>query len=210
MSPRHARRGRARPAFEPLEARGLLSVTPMLAGARRVAVSLAPPGPSSPAAAATPTPLYAARSTFFAAYRGPYYVGPPRMTDQSGQIYLRGGGTSNMFLHGNLQLALYPPADPNAPTTGAAALIGKSVENTGDLLGLDLSGPVSRPTPGVPFVLGWTVNVNSGGTFSDATGSGTVEIRLRPGAGTREGAGVAEVIFRGNVYATGLYNITRV
>ncbi len=125
---------------------------------------------------------------------------------------MRGGGTSSAFLHGDFQLAFYPPAVPGGATTGVAALTVKNVSNTGDQLGLDLAGVVPPPTPGRPFVLNWTVNGTSGGSFAGAVGSGTVQIRLRPGARLRHdsgGAGVADVIFRGSVVTTGVNDITR-
>ncbi len=213
MSERDSQRRRARPAFEPLETRDLPSVAALLAAGYRY---IEAPSPRLQAATPTmgaPTPHELARRTFFAAFRGVYYVGPPRLTDQSAQFYLRGGGTSNAFLHGDLQLAFYPPAASGGETTGVAALTAKSVSNTGDQLGLDLNGVVPPPRPGLPFVLNWTVNGTSGGSFAGATGSGTVEIRLRPGARLRfesSGAGVADVIFRGSVVTSGVNDITRV
>ena len=43
-------------------------------------------------------------------------------------------------MHGDLQMAIYPPADPSGQATGLAALIVKNVSNSGNLLVLDLQG----------------------------------------------------------------------
>ena len=208
------RRSETRRSFrglvETLESRAIPSVVPMIASSIGSRAS----APPSPAETASLTPLGAAKRSFFAAFRTSYYIGRPLETDKSAQVFLRGGGTSSSFLHGNLLLAFYPPTDPNGLTTGQAALIGKSVSNTGDQLGVDLAGYAGPVLPGRVITLGWTVNGASGGTFANATGSGTVQIRLHPGAHNAGngpgGAGVANVIFRGTVATAGVYNITRI
>ena len=196
--------------IEALESRAIPSVVPMITSA----IGSTAPAHSSPAETASLTPLGAAKRSFVAAFRTTYYIGTPLETNNSAQVFLRGGGTSNTFLHGNLLLAFYPPTDTNGLTTGQAGLIGKSVSNTGDQLGVDLAGYAGPILPGRVITLGWTVNGASGGTFSNASGSGTVQIRLHPGAHDSGngpgGAGVANVIFRGTVTTAGVYNITRI
>lgn len=198
---------------ESLETRAIPSVVPMIAaslGSRAAGLPLA----SSAAETGTLTRLGAAKRSFFAAYRTTYYVGPPLETSDAAQVFMKGGGTSSCFLHGNLELAFYPPKDPAGLTTGQAGLIGKSVSNTGDQLGVDLAGYTGPIVPHRVITMGWTVNGSSGGTFSGSTGSGIVQIRLHPGghiAGNGPGgAGVADVIFRGQVATAGVYDITRV
>ena len=54
---------------------------------------------------------------FVAKFSGPFVTGPGRFIDQASQTFIKGGGTSSAFLHGNLQMAVYTPVDPNGQTT---------------------------------------------------------------------------------------------
>ena len=160
-----------------------------------------------------PTPHELARQKFVAKFSGPFVTGPGRFLDQASQTFITGGGISSAFLHGNLQMAVYTPVDPKGQTTGIAALIVKNVSNTGNLLVLDLQGDTqSLDRGGRPTRFTWTVDGSSGGTFSGATGQGTVEIRYQPGGklpDRAQSAGTAGVIFRGLLDTNGVTNILR-
>lgn len=207
-------RRRREPSLERLETRDLLSVVPSLAARGRPPERLAPLaalGDSNPPG--RPTPHEVARRAFVAKFDGPFVTGPGRTTAQAFQSLLQGGGTSNMFLHGNLLMGLFVPKDPAEPITGLAMLVVKNVSDTGDLLLLDLQGDAtSFDRQGRPTHLTWTVNGGSGGTFTDAEGEGTVEIRYRPGGRLprrASAAGQAGVMFYGQISTTGVTNIVR-
>jgi hypothetical protein len=153
------------------------------------------------------------RQAFTALFKGPYVVGAGRFTDQRSQIYISGGGTSNMFLHGNLQLGLFTPSDTSQSTTGLASLADKNVSDTGNILILDLvANPESVDRRGRPTEFTWTVNAASGGAYALATGQGTLQVRYFPGgrlpARARE-AGTAGLVFKGQIYTTGITNLLR-
>jgi hypothetical protein len=208
-------RRKLRLGVERLEGRDLPTAPALLAG------TVAPVHPGSTlsqtqAAAAVPpepTPHELARQKFVAKFSGSFITGPPRFTDQASQTFIKGGGTSNDFLHGDVQMAVYTPVDPNGETTGIAALIVKNVTNSGNLLVLDLQGDTtSLDRAGRPTRFTWTVDGSSGGTFSDSTGEGTVEIHYWPGAklpARARSAGGAGVIFRGQIETNGVTNLLR-
>ena len=57
--------------------------------------------------------------------------------DQASQILIRGVGTSNFFLHGDVQVGLSVPKDPTKAVSGAASAFDRNVNsNTG--FGFDL------------------------------------------------------------------------
>ena len=214
--PERARASRQlRPVIDRLEGRDLPTAPSLLAGpTSSVALDslLAQAGtPAAAVAAPQPTAHELAREKFVAKFSGTFLVGPGRFTDQASQTFLKGGGTSNAFLHADLQMAAYTPVDPAGQTTGIAALIVKNVSNSGNLLVLDLQGnTASLDSAGRPTRFTWTVDGSSGGTFSGATGGGTVEIRYwhhgKLPAGAR-GAGGAGVIFRGHIDTNGVTNV---
>jgi hypothetical protein len=199
-------RRRSAPTLERLEARDLPTAPTFL---------VRPPDAARVAAAdaAQPTPHELARRAFVAKFSGRFTTGPGRLTDQSSQTFINGGGTSSAFLHGDLQMAVYTPRDPSAGTTGTAALIVKNVSNSGNLLVLDLVGDATAVDPaGRPTRFTWTVNGGSGGAFSGAVGQGTVEIRYRPGGKVPRratSAGGAGVIFQGSIDTNGVTNVLR-
>src|SRR5262245_27675209 len=174
--------------IERLEARELLTAPTLLAGATAANANLTLASLSAENAIASaevarqPTPHELAREAFVAKFAGRFVTGPGRFTDQASQSFIKGAGTSSAFLHGNLQMVVYTPIDPTGQTTGLAALIVKNVSNTGNLLVLDLQGRSdSHDRSGHPTRFNWTVDGSSGGTFSSATGQGTVSIRYVPG-----------------------------
>ncbi len=201
------RRPRRRvPDLEAMEARELPTAPTLLAG-------LSPAVAIRSAVADTPrepTPREQARQRFFAAFSGTSVTGPGRFTDQASQTYIQGGGNSSAFLHGNLQMVLYTPVDRGDAVAGNAALIVKNVTNSGNLLLLDLEGDTqSLDRAGRPTRLSWTVNGGSGGTFSGATGEGTVEIRYPSGGKRGTPARGAGAIFTGSIETIPVNNIAR-
>jgi len=134
------------PAFEVLEARDLPTAPTLLAGpagtglARTLDALLGAPPATVAAVAHEPTPHERAREAFVAKFAGSFVTGPGRFTDQATQSFIKGGGTSNAFLHGDLQMVTFTPIDPGGDVTGTAALIVKNVSNSGNLLVLDLQG----------------------------------------------------------------------
>src|SRR5262245_41976503 len=171
----HRPKRRRAPSVESLEARDLPTPPTFFANVPRVSAAAL-------AGAASPTPHEQARRAFVAKFKGRFITGPGRLTDQASQTFISGGGTSNTFMHGDLQMAVYTPRDPAAGTTGIAALIVKNVSNSGNLLVLDLVGDTqSLDRAGRPTRFTWTVDGSSGGTFAGADGQGTVKIRYWPG-----------------------------
>ncbi|WP_435018169.1 hypothetical protein TA3x_000115 [Tundrisphaera sp. TA3] len=207
IKPRRA----SRPLVERLEGRDLPTAPTLLTGPIRALdlgalMGRAEAGQADPPDR-QPTPRELARQRFTARFAGSFATGPPRFTDQASRIFIKGSGTSSAFLHGDFQMALYPPADrATGETTGLAALLDKNVANSGNLLLLDLQGdPSSLDRAGRPTRLTWTVDGSSGGTFSGATGEGTLEIRYRTGVKNlaRSRSGGVNVIFRGRIETNG-------
>jgi hypothetical protein len=147
-------------------------------------------------------------------FQGTFLTGPARYTNQASQTYLSGGGTSNFFLHGDVQLAFATPKDDSQAAGGVAALIVKNVDTTGNELDLNLlADPSSRDRAGRFTRFSWTVSDSSGGTFTNAVGEGTLEIRYRPGGkipAHATSAGKVALIFQGTVNTNGVQNILRV
>jgi hypothetical protein len=204
-----------RSALEAMEPRDLLSVAPLLASAPRVAqpdllaeatlnaaspASLNPEGAISPLIGTGPTRRELARERFQGVFQGPVYVSGGRFQDQKKTIYFRGLGGSNMFLHGDYQMAIIIPADPAAPLFGEAYLQDKNTNSSGEL-GLRLQGltPQAYDRQGRPTELTFTndTNVYSGIYFAD-TASGTVKITYSKGSAT--------AVFRGLVFTSGIFS----
>jgi hypothetical protein len=116
-----------------------------------------------------PTPAEVRREIFWTTFRGSYFVGPPRFSNQSASIHLYSDGNStfsNQFLKGRSQIILFPPADPTAQpttldpvagqTTGLMSLFLSNFLQSGDTLFLDLTTQVNYaggPSfPGLPNI----------------------------------------------------------
>lgn len=194
------------PVFEGLEGRVVLSSSSLLiSGALR---------PSAPAASAGDVLAFPLRyRPFTAMFQGHYTVGPARSQGFATQLYMYGGGTSSSFLHGDVQLAYYVPSDPSQPAVGMANMMVKDISNTGNQLGADFQAvPGAVDRAGRPTQFTWTVNANSGGSFSGAQGSGTLQLIYYPGRKIPRGATAAGrigVIFRGSIGTTNINEITR-
>src|SRR4051795_11579421 len=107
---------------------------------------------------------------FFAAFTGTYTVGRGRIPGQALRTYLNGAGTSNTFLHGQVQVAIAVPEDPAQSLAGTASLFDKNYAATGNILVLDLQSPSPPGPAGRPTELSWTVGEGSSGTFTGADG----------------------------------------
>src|SRR4051812_23314464 len=66
------------------------------------------------------------RDRFFAAFAGSYVIGPGGSVDTSRHTFIRGGGNSSAFLHGDILLSIDAPSDPSIVPTGKAALYVKN------------------------------------------------------------------------------------
>ena len=146
----------------------------------------------------TPTPHEQLREAFKARFSGLSYSSPGRFSDQGTTYYLRGVGGSNFFLHGDFNLAVVTPIDPDAPFVGVAVLNDKST-NSGGILGLILSGNrADVDGRGRPTRLAFTGDPNIySGIFSVAAAEGTVDVKY----GAKNQISVA---FNGRVYTSGL------
>src|SRR5262245_50594689 len=100
------RRRRRTLLFEGLEARDLPTAPTLLGGS----AGLILPAATGPA---QPSPHEVIRQAFVARFAGPFVTGPARLSDQAFQIYLSGGGNSSFFRHGDLQMSIFPSADPS-------------------------------------------------------------------------------------------------
>jgi hypothetical protein len=211
---------RMRPVIEPLEERELPSgiIASMVSRGQLnrpvLAFEQAPIVlPSEvPYQGSQPTLHELRREAFRGVFAGPFVQGAARFQDQTSQIVLRGTGGATMFLHGNFQMQVVTPSDPSKPLVGTVTLQDKNISTSGILIA-DLTGIRSdtdaqgRPThltlSFVPFAGSGSFNA---GSFSLATGQGTVDIHYLPSG--RSGPGVfsqgkAILIFRGAIYVPG-------
>jgi hypothetical protein len=217
---------RLRPGLEVLESRKLMSITPVIASGRQVPISSillqaeAGTGGSAGGGGVTgregsangfpngnssspllgqgqPTPHELAREGFHAYFSGPITVGPGRFSDQAKIIYFRGLGGSTQFRHGDYQMAIVLPTDPNTQPFGVAVLEDKN-GNSGGILVLDLTAVpnavdrLGRPTR---FTFVQDLNIYSGIYFVNSS-TGTLNITYSKGSAT--------AIFDARVYTSGL------
>jgi hypothetical protein len=157
-----------------------------------------------------PTAHENAREAFGARFQGPFVTGPGRFKGDALLTYVKGGGTSNQFLHGNVLIQITTPKDPTARVTGTAELIAKNVATTGTILVLTLDGSAPSDTSKPPTHLTWTVNSSSSGLYTNATGQGTLDLIYFPGGHRPQrsfDAGSAGAVFKGKINATGVGNI---
>jgi hypothetical protein len=146
-----------------------------------------------------PTARELARDTFKAYFNGPLLVGPGRFSDQARIIYIRGVGGSSFFRHGDMNLGIVVPTDPNANFTGVVYLQDKNI-NSGAAVAFDMTGArTSVDRHGRPTQLTFVADPNIySGIFYANSASGTVNIVYQ---GT-----TATVRISGLVYTSGLTN----
>jgi hypothetical protein len=148
----------------------------------------------------TPTPAELRRETFKANFSGRFYTGPGRFTNQGTTYYFRGLGGSSMFLHGDFNMAVITPTDPNLPFFGLAVLNDKSTNSSG-ILAFDLTADrtsvdaLGRPTRLTGIA---DPNIYSGLFFVSAA---QVTADIRYGANN-----AISVTFHGLVFTNGLTN----
>lgn len=202
---------RYRPNLEVIESRELLSgLMVALAGQSpaprvnaqaleaRAADGIGAVGPEYPLLGqGQPTRHELARSRFRAYFDGPALVGPGRFSDQAKITYIRGVGGATGFLHGDLNLGIVTPTDPNAPFQGLAVLRDKSTASEA-ILGLDVSGSrTDVDSRGRPTLLTFVSSPNIyGGAYTANSSAGTMTIRYHGGR--------AVVRFNGLVHTNGL------
>ncbi len=152
----------------------------------------------------TPTAETLAKTRFRATFVGPYHVGPGRTSAESSQLYIRGSGRSNFFLHGTTQLRAVTPVDTASAPVGTIVLVDRNINNSGQL-GLDLTAdPASIDGQGRIRRFTWTVDSNySSGVFTNAAGQGTLDIKYGrvPGPGK---FGMAAMLIQGRVLTQGI------
>lgn len=154
------------------------------------------PGPGDP------LPRELAHERFRATFSGPLFVRPPLFTGQSKILFFQGTGTSNQFRHGDYQMAIILPRNPNDPITGGAYLQDRNINSSG-AIAFDLEAdPKSLDRWGRPTRLTFSINSNIfSGIYYDPQASGTVQIRY--------GKNSASVLFQGLIFASGITNPLR-
>ena len=146
----------------------------------------------------TPTPKEAARETFRAVFTGRFYTGPGRYSDQARTDFYRGIGGSNFFLHGDFDMAVVTPTDPDAPLLGQLVFQDKSSNSNGQLSLILTGRRADVDALGRPTHLTFVADPNIyGGIFFAGAGEGTVDVRY--------GANKSiQVHINGRVYTNGL------
>jgi hypothetical protein len=129
-------------------------------------------------------------------------------------VLIKGIGSSNFFLHGDLQLGAVVPTDPSRPTSRAATSFDRNT-NSNSAFGVDLIGSTADlDRVGRPTKFTFTIDTNlSGGVFGQANGTGTVTIRYIPDGHHADGIasqGRAIVLIKGDVYTLKTNNILAV
>lgn len=202
------------PVVSGLESRALLSVAGI---ARRVPAAIAPEAVDDTAnnqflnPTGQPTAHEARRQQVRFAFDGKFLQSRGRFDDVASQVLIKGIGSSNFFLHGDLQLGAFVPTDASRGTSGLAMSVDRN-QSADSSFGFTLSGTTADlDRAGRPTRFAWTVNGDaSGGIFAGASGSGTVTIRYIPSGRGRSGVssqGRALVLITGNVYTTGVTNV---
>jgi hypothetical protein len=145
-----------------------------------------------------PTKATLAKTRFQATFVGPYHIGPGRTSAESSQLYIRGSGRSNFFLHGTTQLRAAVPTDTTVAPTGVVVMLDRNINNAGQL-GLDLTAdPSSVDASGRIRRFTWTVDSSySSGVFTNASGQGTLVV-------TYGNQGIAAMIARGRILTQGV------
>lgn len=214
-----------RPAVEGVEARLLLSaMTGRVAHSRpRQAAIVAQAGidlstiPPNPLFFPTgqPSPHEAARQRFSARFSGPFTVGAGRFSSQAQQVYIRGSGGSNQFLHGDAQLAVITPTDPSEPLGGSMTMFDRNI-NTNGSLGIQLVADRATDLDAAGRPVHLTIydikSEESGGSYAAATAVGTVDIRYKPSSRRSPGVlsqGTATITVRALIYTSGTNGILR-
>jgi hypothetical protein len=167
-------------------------------------------------ASGAPTSHERLRENFKAVFYGPYIIGPPRFSGDVSQTYTNSGGTASAFLHGNLQLGFQTPSAASQGPAGSATLFPKDYLMTGSFLMLRLQGDPTDARDGRATSFNWSVTSASSGAFTNASGSGTLQLVYHPGPpdggylhAHGRGTGNVSAIFRGTLILDGTANPLR-
>lgn len=166
-----------RPAFlvEGLESRSLMTVMPIVHP--HAALAQAVSSPPSASDLGPPTPHELAKQRFVSRLVGTFETARGRFQNEPVQVGILSSGGSNQSLHVESQMQVFLYSLPDAPPTGQIALMPKNVSTTGSVLLLDLTSDGASFSHGLPTHFTWTVNSGgSGGTWSNASGQGTLDI----------------------------------
>ena len=223
--PKHGvKRRRLLAVLEGLEGRQLLTTAVMLYArqaqlASHVAAAISSPATGSNAGTSAldqlgaPTAHEVARRHFTANFVGNFYTGPGQTDLQSLRTQIRGGGTSNQFLHANISIVVTNPTDTTAPAVATAGIFDRNSANTGDVLILDLVAAPGQNPSQPPRHYTWTVNPGSGGIYASSVGQGTLDIQFGTGHLNRPmrayQSGRSYVKFKGAISTTGLGDNTQ-
>lgn len=211
---------RTAPALEGLEARNLLSFVP-LSPAQRTALRLiqatavvgvggGPGGATSTTSLPSnqvgdlgpPTPAETAKQRFVSKTAGTFVTQPGRFSGEPLQGLILATGGSNQSLRLNVQMQFFLYNDPTQVPTGQIVLTPKNVSSTGNSLVLNLTAdPTSLAHGLLPTHYTYTVDGNSAGLYTGATGEGSLDVHYnlyRRPSGVRSG-GTAVVVIQGTV-----------
>jgi hypothetical protein len=213
---------------EPFEPRALLSaITDIMAGnslaaARQARGGFVPsttsiavdqnqgPPPVGTNLAISPTGTLTRRQQrierFVAEFSGPYTIGAGRTSTEALQTFITGRGSANTIIHGDLQLLIITPKDPNAPLGGNSVIFDRNL-NSNTVLGLDLSAPQQNvDRAGRPNHFSVILDVNqSSGVYDSGFAQGVMNIKYFPSGKRTPGVisqGTAVVTIQAQIYST--------
>lgn len=146
---------------------------------------------------------------FRAFFRGPFTMGPGRYSTEANQIYIRGVGTSNQFLHGDVQLRIITPTDPTIPQAGASTSFDKNINSNSTLGLLVQADPTSLDKAGRPTRLViYSADPNtSAGQYVESQATGTINVTYHPQASPSKpgltSTGIATLSINAQIYTLG-------
>lgn len=156
-----------------------------------------------------PTPHEVNRQRFVGRFKGSYVIGPGRYTDQAAALSSTGYGGANQSLHLWTNMRIVVPKDPKADILGQIYIIPWTNGTTGTQLVLDLKGDPTTSVNGFPTHYTWTVNGSSAGLYTEAEGTGTMDVKFfRPGRGPNPGtlSGQLQFSVNGFINVAGIFN----
>ena len=160
------------------------------------------------------TPHEQRRQQFVARFVGPYTIGAGRTDTEALQTFIRGAGTANTFLHGDIQLRIITPTDPTLPIGAVTAIFDRNL-NSNTVLGFDpiaQQGNVDRAGRPNHFATLPIDPNESAGAYDEAFSQGTIDIKYVPNGKHTPGIkdqGTAIVTIHAQIYTTGVDFILR-
>ena len=180
---------------------------PQNQGPQGVNLALAPTG--------TLTPQEQRREQFVGVFKGPYVIGPGRTDTEWQVVQIRGSGGTNSILHGDIQLKIVVPRDPNTQISAISQIFDRNI-NSNSALAFDMTAPqladgktANLDSGGRPNHLSQiSIDVNaSSGAYVQAYSQGIVDIKYFPSKKQASGAisqGTAILRIRAQIYTTGV------